>query len=72
MESPHPGDGVAGPGLATGVDGFRRTGYQPAKQRLYLAPRPAGYSAWYAALAEQGIPVQRWQRPVEDLLQQLE
>jgi hypothetical protein len=33
---------------------------------------PAGYSAWYESLAQQGISIQRWQRPVEDLLEQLE
>ena len=32
---------------------------------------PAGYSAWYEALEQQGIPVQRWQRPVADLLEQV-
>lgn len=32
---------------------------------------PAGYSAWYESLEQQGISVQRWQRPVEDLLEQL-
>lgn len=32
---------------------------------------PAGYSAWYESLEQQGIPVQRWQRPVEDLLEQV-
>jgi len=33
---------------------------------------PAGYSAWYTSLEQQSIVVQRWQRPVEDLLQQIE
>ncbi|MBD1914180.1 MULTISPECIES: DUF4350 domain-containing protein [unclassified Leptolyngbya] len=28
---------------------------------------PNGYGAWYAYLEEQGIPVRRWQRPVEEL-----
>ncbi len=32
---------------------------------------PAGYSAWYESLEQQGVSVQRWQRPVEDLLKQL-
>ncbi|MBD1875235.1 DUF4350 domain-containing protein [Nodosilinea sp. FACHB-131] len=32
---------------------------------------PAGYSAWYNSLEQQGITVQRWQRPVEDLIEQL-
>jgi len=32
---------------------------------------PAGYSAWYESLEQQGIPVQRWQRPVEALLEQV-
>ena len=26
---------------------------------------PAGYSAWYESLEQQGITVERWQRPVE-------
>ncbi|MEO1068270.1 MAG: DUF4350 domain-containing protein [Cyanobacteria bacterium J06638_6] len=32
---------------------------------------PSGYSAWYESLEQQGVTVQRWQRPVEDLLEQL-
>jgi hypothetical protein len=32
---------------------------------------PAGYSAWYESLQQRGITVQRWQRPVEALLEQL-
>ncbi len=32
---------------------------------------PAGYSAWYESLEQQGVTVQRWQRPVEDLIEQL-
>jgi hypothetical protein len=32
---------------------------------------PAGYSAWYASLIDQGVDIQRWQRPVSDLLEQL-
>ncbi|WP_228041145.1 DUF4350 domain-containing protein [Nodosilinea sp. LEGE 07088] len=32
---------------------------------------PAGYSAWYESLEQQGVTVQRWQRPVEDLLNRL-
>ncbi|HSM80532.1 MAG TPA: DUF4350 domain-containing protein [Nodosilinea sp.] len=32
---------------------------------------PAGYSAWYASLEAQGVAVQRWQRPVEALIEQL-
>lgn len=32
---------------------------------------PAGYSAWYESLEQQSIPVQRWQRPVEALLEQV-
>ena len=32
---------------------------------------PAGYSAWYESLEQQGITVERWQRPVETLLEQL-
>ncbi len=32
---------------------------------------PAGYSAWYASLEQQGVAVQRWQRPVADLLEQV-
>ncbi|TVQ07674.1 MAG: DUF4350 domain-containing protein [Leptolyngbya sp. DLM2.Bin27] len=33
---------------------------------------PAGYSAWYESLEQQGIAVQRWQRPWRDLLERLE
>ncbi len=32
---------------------------------------PAGYSAWYESLEQQGVTVQRWQRPVADLLDRL-
>lgn len=32
---------------------------------------PAGYSAWYASLEQQGVTVERWQRPVADLIEQL-
>ncbi len=32
---------------------------------------PAGYSAWYESLDQQGITVERWQRPLSDLLEQL-
>ncbi|MGB3200319.1 MAG: DUF4350 domain-containing protein, partial [Nodosilinea sp.] len=32
---------------------------------------PAGYSAWYESLQQQGVVVQRWQRPIEALLEQL-
>ncbi|MGG6294769.1 DUF4350 domain-containing protein [Leptolyngbya sp. AN02str] len=30
---------------------------------------PDGYGAWYAYMAEQGIEVQRWQRPESDLVE---
>ena len=33
---------------------------------------PAGYSAWYESLAQQGVTVQRWQRPVGNLLERLD
>jgi hypothetical protein len=48
---------------------------------LFLAPNtergigstysraPDGYGAWYAFMQERGTPVQRWQRPMADLLQ---
>ena len=29
---------------------------------------PNGYGAWYAFMQQQGMPVQRWQKPFEDLL----
>ncbi|QQE63768.1 hypothetical protein GFS31_04370 [Leptolyngbya sp. BL0902] len=32
---------------------------------------PSGYSAWYESLEQQDVTVQRWQRPVEDLLEQV-
>ncbi|NEQ27811.1 MAG: DUF4350 domain-containing protein [Microcoleus sp. SIO2G3] len=28
---------------------------------------PDGYGAWYAFMSERGTPVQRWQKPFEDL-----
>jgi hypothetical protein len=47
---------------------------------LFLAPRnnplrsgstfnraPDGYGAWYADLEKQGVPVQRWRKPTQDL-----
>ncbi|GAB4155920.1 MAG: hypothetical protein Fur0046_35850 [Cyanobacteria bacterium J069] len=30
---------------------------------------PDGYGAWFAFMAAQGTPVQRWQRPFQDLLE---
>ncbi|HEY9764043.1 MAG TPA: DUF4350 domain-containing protein, partial [Trichocoleus sp.] len=30
---------------------------------------PDGYGAWYAYLEKQGAPIQRWQRPVSELLE---
>ncbi|WNZ24635.1 DUF4350 domain-containing protein [Leptolyngbya sp. NK1-12] len=30
---------------------------------------PSGYGAWYAYMEQQNLPVQRWQRPLEELLQ---
>ncbi|MBD1868727.1 DUF4350 domain-containing protein [Cyanobacteria bacterium FACHB-471] len=30
---------------------------------------PDGYGAWYAYMQERGTPVQRWQRPLEELLE---
>lgn len=30
---------------------------------------PSGYGAWYAYMQEQGVNIQRWQRPLEDLIQ---
>lgn len=32
---------------------------------------PAGYSAWFESLAEQGVPINRWQRPVPQLIDRL-
>jgi hypothetical protein len=32
---------------------------------------PSGYSAWYETLEQQGVAVQRWQRPVGQLLAQV-
>ncbi|NEO70518.1 DUF4350 domain-containing protein, partial [Moorena sp. SIO3H5] len=31
---------------------------------------PYGYGAWYAYMAKRGTPVQRWQKPFEDLANQ--
>lgn len=33
---------------------------------------PDGYGAWYAHMIEQGAPIQRWQRPLSELLEQVE
>ena len=30
---------------------------------------PEGYGAWYAYMKEQGYPVERWQRPTEDIVE---
>ncbi|MCM1984558.1 DUF4350 domain-containing protein [Lyngbya confervoides] len=50
---------------------------------LVLAPRsdrqgsgstfsraPDGYGAWYAYMEQRGIPIQRWRRPLQDLIAQ--
>ncbi|MGK7874927.1 MAG: DUF4350 domain-containing protein [Xenococcaceae cyanobacterium] len=29
---------------------------------------PDGYGAWYAFMSERGIPIQRWQKPFQDLV----
>ncbi|MBE7380877.1 MAG: DUF4350 domain-containing protein [Leptolyngbya sp. SIO1E4] len=31
---------------------------------------PEGYLGWYRYMEEQGLPVQRWQRPIDDLVAQ--
>lgn len=45
----------------------------PASNRLTSGSTwnraPDGYSAWYDYMAEQGNPVQRWQRPLENLIE---
>jgi hypothetical protein len=33
---------------------------------------PSGYGAWYAYMEQQNLPIQRWQRPFNDLLNTLE
>ncbi|MBD0333946.1 MAG: DUF4350 domain-containing protein [Cyanobacteria bacterium Co-bin13] len=47
----------------------------PASNRLTSGSTwnrgPDGYSAWYDYMAQQGTPLQRWQRPVENLIEQL-
>lgn len=30
---------------------------------------PGGYGAWYAYMQEQGVDIQRWEKPLEDLIQ---
>lgn len=32
---------------------------------------PDGYGAWYDYMAEQGVTVQRWQRPLDDLIEEV-
>ncbi|NJR38292.1 MAG: DUF4350 domain-containing protein [Leptolyngbyaceae cyanobacterium CSU_1_4] len=39
----------------------------PALQGSTYSRVPSGYGAWYAYLQQQGIPVNRWQRPPEEL-----
>lgn len=45
----------------------------PASNRLTSGSTwnraPDGYAAWYDYMAEQGSPIERWQRPLEDLLE---
>ncbi len=41
------------------------------QQRQYgstYSRAPQGYGAWYAFMQEKGAPIQRWQRPIEELL----
>ncbi|HEY9663003.1 MAG TPA: DUF4350 domain-containing protein, partial [Allocoleopsis sp.] len=30
---------------------------------------PGGYGAWYAAMQQQGVEIQRWQKPLDELVQ---
>ena len=30
---------------------------------------PDGYGGWYDYMEEQGVPIERWQRPLEDLIE---
>jgi hypothetical protein len=39
----------------------------PLMQGSTFSRAPSGYGAWYAQLQQQGIPIQRWQRPLEEL-----
>jgi hypothetical protein len=39
----------------------------PIQQGSTYNRAPSGYGAWYAQLQKQGIAVQRWQRPLEEL-----
>jgi Domain of unknown function (DUF4350) len=39
----------------------------PVLQGSTFSRAPSGYGAWYAQLQQQGITVQRWQRPPEEL-----
>lgn len=44
----------------------------PNQQRLQdgstYSRQPSGYGAWYAAMEQQGAKIQRWQKPVTDLI----
>jgi Domain of unknown function (DUF4350) len=39
----------------------------PIMQGSTYSRAPSGYGAWYAQVQQQGIPIQRWQRPLEEL-----
>lgn len=40
----------------------------PLSQGSTYSRAPSGYGAWYAYMQQQGIPIQRWQRPLTDLM----
>ena len=63
--------GLLGVALLLGLLLFGGPTSRPLESGSTWHRGPAGYSAWYESLEQQGIAVQRWQRPVEDLLEQL-
>ncbi|WP_228038049.1 DUF4350 domain-containing protein [Nodosilinea sp. LEGE 06152] len=63
--------GLLGLALLLGLLVLGRPTASPLESGSTWHRGPAGYSAWYESLEQQGIAVQRWQRPVKDLLEQL-
>ncbi|MGG6238107.1 DUF4350 domain-containing protein [Nodosilinea sp. AN01ver1] len=63
--------GLLGLALLLGLLLFAGPATSPLESGSTWHRGPAGYSAWYESLEQQGIAVQRWQRPVDDLLKRL-
>ena len=61
--------------LAVLVLGFFFLAGAPTSQRIETGSTwgeaPDGYGAWYDYMEENGTPVDRWQRPVSELVEQV-